>query len=97
MIHDCPMAYIDPTTPKLHGYKSYATFNDSSSEKEVVKSEQSMPMTLYFAICHFCCTLKPTTTTSIWICIIICDISVDYPHICNHDYSNMFIHEFLET
>ncbi len=36
MIHDCPMAYIDPTTPKLHGYESYATFNDTSSEKEVL-------------------------------------------------------------
>ncbi len=47
------MAYIDPTTPKFHGYKSYATFNDTSSEKEVLNSGQSMPMTLYFAICHF--------------------------------------------
>jgi hypothetical protein len=38
MIHNCPMAYIDPTTPKLHGYQSYATFNDTSSEKEVLGS-----------------------------------------------------------
>jgi hypothetical protein len=51
--HDCPMAYIDPTTPKLHGYKSYDTFNDTSSEKEVLNSGRSMPMMLYFAICHF--------------------------------------------
>ncbi len=53
MIHDCPMAYIDPTTPKLHGYESYATFKDTLSEKEVLNSGQSMPMTLYSAICHF--------------------------------------------
>jgi hypothetical protein len=55
MIHDCPMTYIDPTTLKLHGYESYATFNDTSSEKEVLNSERSMSMMLYFAICHFSC------------------------------------------
>jgi hypothetical protein len=55
MIHDCPMVYIDPTTPKLYEYKSYATFNDTSSEKEVLNSGQSMPITLYFTICHFSC------------------------------------------
>jgi hypothetical protein len=39
--------------PQLHGYQTYYMGNDESSGKHVNKSEHSMPMTLYFAVCHF--------------------------------------------
>jgi hypothetical protein len=53
ILHDCPISYINPNAPRLHGYKMHYMANDEFSGKHVNKSEQSMPMTLYFAICHF--------------------------------------------
>ncbi len=55
VIHDCPMAIMSPIAPKIHGYQAYATFHDTSMEHEVMDSEMSMPMTLYFAINAFLC------------------------------------------
>jgi hypothetical protein len=55
MIYDCPMANMSPIAPKLHGYQTYATFHNTSMEHQVMDSEQSMPMTLYFAIDEFLC------------------------------------------
>ena len=55
VIHDCPMAIMSPIAPKIHGYQTYATFHDTSMEHEVMDSEMSMPMTLYFAINAFSC------------------------------------------
>jgi hypothetical protein len=55
VIHDCPMAIMSPIAPKIHGYQTYATCHDTSMEHEVMDSEMSMPMTLYFAINAFSC------------------------------------------
>jgi hypothetical protein len=55
MIYDCPMANMSPIAPKLHRYQTYATFHNTSMEHQVMDSEQSMPMTLYFAINEFLC------------------------------------------
>jgi hypothetical protein len=55
VIHNCPMAIMSPIAPKLHDYQTYATFHDTSMEHQVMDSEMSMPMTLYFAINVFSC------------------------------------------
>jgi len=49
------LSYIDARAPKLHGYETYATFQDTSMEQNVTVSSQSMPMTLHFAILEFSC------------------------------------------
>ncbi len=49
------MAHISPIAPKLHGYQTYATFDDTSNEHGVIDPEISMPMKLHFAICKFLC------------------------------------------
>jgi hypothetical protein len=53
ILHDCPISYINPNAPHLHGYNMHYMAKDDFSGKHVKKSEQSMPMTLYFAICCF--------------------------------------------
>jgi hypothetical protein len=53
--YDCPLSYIDESAPKLHGYETYATFNDTSMEQDVTASSQSMPRTLHFTILEFSC------------------------------------------
>jgi hypothetical protein len=55
LVYDCPMANVSPIAPKLHGYQTYTMFHDTSMEHQVIHSEKSMPMTLYFAICKFLC------------------------------------------
>ncbi len=55
MIYDCPMANMSPKAPKLYGYQTSAMFHDTSMEHQVMDSEQSMPMTIYFAINEFLC------------------------------------------
>jgi hypothetical protein len=54
-VHDCPNSHIYLTAPQLHGYQSYFTLNDDPMGKRGHEGEQSMPMTLYFAICNFLC------------------------------------------
>ncbi len=41
---------MSPIAPKLYGYQTYTTFHDTFMEDQVIDSEKSMPMTLYFAI-----------------------------------------------
>jgi hypothetical protein len=55
IVHDCPLSQIDPTAPRLYGYETYFTMHDESMGKRVTEGEHSMPMTIYFAICHFSC------------------------------------------
>jgi hypothetical protein len=55
IIHDCRMSYIDPSAPRLYRYESYFTMHSESMGKQVIASEHSMPMTIYFAICQFSC------------------------------------------
>jgi hypothetical protein len=55
LVYDCPMAHVSPTAPTLHGYQTYATFQDTSMEHGVIDSETCMPMTLHFAMCEFSC------------------------------------------
>ncbi len=47
--------YIDSTAPCLHGYETYFTMHNKSMGKQVNEREHGMPMTVYFAICHFSC------------------------------------------
>jgi hypothetical protein len=54
-IYDCPLAFIDSTAPVLSGYQTYTTFPDMSMDDAISKSDFSMPMTLYFAICRYSC------------------------------------------
>ena len=53
VLHDCPILHITLDAPQLHGYETYYTSQDGSSGKHINKSEHSMPMTLYVAVCHF--------------------------------------------
>jgi hypothetical protein len=53
--HSCPMAHINKAAPILLGYQTYAIFHKTSIEDNILKSEYSMPMTLYFAICKYLC------------------------------------------
>ncbi len=53
VLHDCPILHITLDAPQLHGYKTYYTSQDNSSGKHVNESEHNIPMTLYFAVCHF--------------------------------------------
>jgi hypothetical protein len=53
ILHDCPISYINPNAPRPHGYVTHYTVYNEFSGKHVNESEQCMPMTLYFAICHF--------------------------------------------
>ncbi len=53
ILHVCHISYINPNAPRLHGYETYYTTYDDFSSKNVNKSEQSMPMMVYFAICNF--------------------------------------------
>ncbi len=56
IFHDCPLSNINASALKLHGYETYATFHyDTSMEQEVSASDQSMPMTIHFAILEFSC------------------------------------------
>jgi len=56
VVHDCPMTSLNVVTPRLHGYETYATSNDSRfNKKHLDESPHTMQMTLYFAICHFLC------------------------------------------
>ncbi len=55
IVHDCPLSNINASAPKLHGYETYAIFHNTSMEQEVSASDQSMPMTLYFATLDFSC------------------------------------------
>jgi hypothetical protein len=56
MIVYCPMINLNIVTPRLHGYKTYATSNDSRFNKSHLdESPHMMQMTIYFAICHFLC------------------------------------------
>jgi hypothetical protein len=55
ILHDCPMAHINKVAPILSEYQMYATFHNTSMEDNILKSECSMPMTLYFAICKYSC------------------------------------------
>jgi hypothetical protein len=55
IVHDCPILHFDLTAPQLHGYETYFTMHSESIGKRVTESENSMPMTLYFAICQFSC------------------------------------------
>ncbi len=55
IVHDCPLSNINESAPKLHGYETYATFHNTSMDQEVSASDQSMPMTLHFAILKFSC------------------------------------------
>jgi hypothetical protein len=48
------MTNLNIVTPRLHGYKTYATLNDSRFNKSHLdESPHTMQMTIYFAICHF--------------------------------------------
>ncbi len=53
LVHDCPNSNINSTAPKIHGYETYFTMNDESMGEQISESKHSMPITLYFAICHF--------------------------------------------
>ncbi len=53
VLHDCPILHITLDALQLYGYETYYTSQDDSSGKHVNKSEHSMPMTLFFAVCHF--------------------------------------------
>ena len=56
IVHDCSMACLNVVIPRLHGYKTYASLNDSRLNKSYLdESPHTMQMTLYFAICHFSC------------------------------------------
>jgi hypothetical protein len=56
IVHDCPMSSLNIVTPQLHGYKTYATSNDSRfNKKHLDDSPHTMQMTIFFAICHFSC------------------------------------------
>jgi len=56
VVHDCSMTSLSIVTPSLHGYKTYATSNDSRfNKRHLDESPHTMQMTLYFAICHFLC------------------------------------------
>ncbi len=56
IVYDCPMTNLNIVTPRLHGYKIYATSNDSRFNKSHLdESPHTMQMTIYFAICHFSC------------------------------------------
>jgi hypothetical protein len=56
VVHDCPMTSLNIVTPRLYGYETYATLNDSRfNKKHSDESPHTMKMTLYFAICHFSC------------------------------------------
>jgi hypothetical protein len=55
LVYDCPMANMSPIAPNLCGYQTYTTFQDTSMEHQVMDSENSMPMTHYFAMCKFSC------------------------------------------
>jgi hypothetical protein len=50
------MTSLNVVTPRLHGYETYATSNDSRfNKKHLDESPHTMQMTLYFAICRFSC------------------------------------------
>jgi hypothetical protein len=53
LVHDCPSSNIDSTAPKIDGYEMYFTMNDETMGKQISESKHCMPITLYFAICHF--------------------------------------------
>ena len=53
VLHDCPILHITSDALQLHGCETYHTSQDNSFGKHVNKSENSMPMTLYFAVSHF--------------------------------------------
>ena len=54
-MHDCPITSLNVVTPRLDGYETYATSNDSRfNKKHLDESPHTMQMTLYFTICHFC-------------------------------------------
>jgi hypothetical protein len=55
IVHDCPLSNINESALKLQGYYTYATFHNTSMAQEVSASDQSMPMTLHFAILEFSC------------------------------------------
>jgi hypothetical protein len=55
IVHDCPHLHIDSAAPQLHGYETYFIMYDKSMNKQVTEGEHSMPMTIYFATCHFPC------------------------------------------
>jgi hypothetical protein len=42
MIYNYPMANMSPMALRLHSYKTYATFHDTSMEHQVMNSEKSM-------------------------------------------------------
>ncbi len=54
-VHDCPNSHINLTAPQLHGCQSFFTLNNDPMSKRGHEGEQSIPMTLYFAICSFLC------------------------------------------
>ena len=50
------MTNLSIVTPRIHGYETYATSNDSRFNKSHLdESPHTMQMTLYFAICNFSC------------------------------------------
>jgi hypothetical protein len=52
----CPMTCLNVVIPRLHGYKTCATLNDSRFNKSHLdESPHTMQLTLDFAICHFSC------------------------------------------
>jgi hypothetical protein len=55
LVYNCPMANMNPIAQKLHCYQTYITFHNTPMEQQVMDSEKSIPMTLYFAICKFSC------------------------------------------
>jgi hypothetical protein len=55
IVHDCPHSHIDSAALRLHGYETYFTLHNESLGKQVTEGEHIMPMTIYFAICHFSC------------------------------------------
>jgi hypothetical protein len=56
LVHDCPMTNIDHDAPRLYGYQTYTTLNDTSFiGNHLAQSLHMMQITLYFAICHFSC------------------------------------------
>jgi hypothetical protein len=53
VLHDCPISHITLDATQLHGYKTYYMSQDNLSGKHINKSEHSMLMTLYLAVCQF--------------------------------------------
>ena len=56
IVHDCPMTSLNIVTPRLHGYETYVTSNDSRfNKKHLGESPHTMQMIFYLATCHFLC------------------------------------------